>query len=157
MLLVALALVCGPVVAQESLGEPNGLPRAGEDLARATGELTALMRCPVCQGLSVAASTTPSARAMKAKAEELLALGYDEEQVLTHFESAYGEFIRLTPRAEGFNLTVWILPVMVLCLGGVLIWRRLAPGGGRLTAGGAGRKDSDLEIYLERVRREVAE
>jgi cytochrome c-type biogenesis protein CcmH/NrfF len=136
------------------MGEPNGAVRSGEELAEATEALARRMRCPVCQGLSVAASSSPSALAMKAKAEALLAQGYDEEQVLTYFESSYGEFIRLEPRAEGYNLLVWILPALGLALGAVLIWRRLSSGAnsGPLVAA---EEDAELEAYRERVRQEV--
>jgi cytochrome c-type biogenesis protein CcmH/NrfF len=134
------------------LGSPNGSPIAGEELAEATEELTRRMRCPVCQGLSVAASSSPSALAMSAKAEALLAQGYDGEQVLNYFESSYGEFIRLEPRAEGYNLLVWILPALVLVVGLALVWLRLRRGSG---VSALVEEDAELEAYRARVRQEV--
>jgi len=160
---LGLLLIAASIGAQELLserergilGEPNGAPRSGEELARATEELSSLMRCPVCQGLSVAASPTPSALAMKVKAEALLALGYDDEQVLTYFESSYGEFIRLAPRAEGYNLLVWILPPLALALGVALIWRRLRTGSESSRGTATTEDDAELMAYRERVRQEV--
>ncbi len=137
------------------LGEPSGGARSGEDLARATEDVSSRMRCPVCQGLSVAASSAPSAVAMKAKAEKLLAQGYDGEQVLIYFERSYGEFIRLEPRAEGFNLLVWILPALALALGGTLIWRRVRSGSDSSRGAERVEEDAELAAYRERVRQEV--
>ena len=140
---VLVLLAAGFAGAQEGLderslkllGEPNGAPRSGAELERATEAVTSLMRCPVCQGLAEADSTTPSALAMKAKAEVLLEAGYDEEQVLTYFETSYGEFIRLAPKARGFNLFVWLVPAIFLLLGAWLIWNRAR---GKVADEGAG-------------------
>ncbi len=158
---VAALLMSGGLVAQEDLderslqllGNPAGPPLSGAALERATEEVTSLMRCPVCQGLSVNDSSTPSALAMRAKAEVLLASGYDREQVLTYFETSYGEFIRLAPKPRGFNLFVWIVPAVFLLLGGWLIWSRLKRGPAKKDEM---EVDAELEAYRERVRREVS-
>jgi cytochrome c-type biogenesis protein CcmH len=161
MILVLVVAAVG--AAQESVdprvetivGPPNGPPIAGEELAEAAEDLASRMRCPVCQGLSVAASSSPSALAMFAKAEGLLARGYDDEQVLTYFESSYGEFIRLEPRAEGYNLLVWILPALGLAVGLALVWARLRRGSTVSPAAAPAEEDAELETYRARVRQEV--
>ena len=95
--------------------------------------------------------------AMQAKAETLLAAGYTAEQVLTYFESSYGEFIRLAPRAEGFNLVVWFLPLVGLLVGGLVIWMRLRrPRSPAETVPAEEGDDEELATYRERVRKESA-
>ncbi len=140
-------------VREVRLGAPAGPPLAGAELESLTEELASLMRCPVCQGLSVADSPTPLAAAMKNEVRELLAAGYSRAQVLDYFEQSYGEFIRLAPRARGFNLTVWLAPAVLLLAGLVLILRRRRAAGGAEPAAAA--PDPDLQEYLERVRQEV--
>lgn len=137
----------------ELLGAPQGRPLSDAELERATEEVTSLMRCPVCQGLSVADSHTPLALAMGAKAEALLEAGYSSDQVLGYFESSYGEFIRLSPRPEGFNLVVWILPGVGLLVGLLLIWYRLRRR--PETQPVAAADDGEMASYRERVRREA--
>ena len=39
---------------------------------------------------------------------ELLAAGYDQEQILAYFEHSYGEFVRLQPPLRGVNWLVWL-------------------------------------------------
>jgi len=134
-----------------ALGEPQGFALGGEALAARTEEVASLMRCPVCQGLSVAASPTDSALAMKEEVRALLAAGYTEEQILAYFERSYGEFIRLVPKTEGFNLFVWIVPLAALLLGLAVVAARL-----RRSAPAAAEVPPELADYLERVRREVA-
>ncbi len=144
-----------PAVRPERLiGEPAGAPLTGAELERRTEELSSIMRCPVCQALSVADSPSLSAIAMKEEVRDLLARGYTEDQVLRYFEQAYGEFIRLEPRARGFNLVVWLAPGLGLLVGVGLLAARLR--GRRAAAPAAVAADDDLAPYLERVRREVA-
>lgn len=136
------------------IGEPAGFALEGEALERATEELSSLMRCPVCQGLSVADSPTDSALSMKGEVRELLAQGYTDEQILAYFEASYGEFIRLEPKPEGFNLVVWLLPLAAVAAGGLLIAWRVRSWRPRPAAAKGG--EPELADYLERVRREVS-
>ena len=135
---------------------PAGDPLDGDELDRRTEEVASLMRCPVCQGLSVADSPTDSALAMKGEVREMLAAGYSEEQVLSYFERSYGEFIRLAPKAKGFNLLVWLAPVLGIVAGVLLVVARVRSARRTRPADDARPEvDPDLAPYLERVRREV--
>jgi cytochrome c-type biogenesis protein CcmH len=107
------------------------------------------MRCPVCQGLSVADSHTLAAAAMRGKVERLLAAGYSESQVLAVFEASYGEFIRLSPRPAGFNLVVWAAPVLVGLAGVIVVGWRLR------RARAASGEAAELETLRERIRRQA--
>lgn len=162
-LLGILILLCaGTVGAQDNedgeigvdkralLGEPAGPPRTGEELEAATDDLSKRMRCPVCQGLSVADSPSASALAMKNEVRSLLAEGYSETQIMTYFESTYGEFVRLVPKAKGFNWFVWLAPGAALIVGAflVLAWVRSHPSSAPV-------EDPELEEWQERVRQEV--
>ena len=106
---------------------PLGPPLSGAALDRATEEVASLMRCPVCQGLSVADSPSTSAVALKAEVRRQLALGYTGDQVIASFERSYGEFIRLAPKAEGFNWMVWLMPIVAFAVGALWIYLRLRP------------------------------
>lgn len=137
-----------------AIGEPQGTPLSGAELDERTEELTGVMRCPVCQGLSIADSGTMIALAMKEEVRQFLAAGYTEDQVLLYFEASYGEFIRLEPKPKGFNLMVWIAPIAALLLGLALVIYRLRSKPS-IAAPAAG-SDDDLAEYRERVRRETS-
>jgi len=158
-------------LARDLIGAPEGKRLTGTELDRVTMEVSSLMRCPVCQGLSVADSPTTSALAMREEARDLLASGYTDDQVLAYFERSYGEFIRLSPKPVGFNLVVWILPIAALAAGAFLIAggsrRRATAAAGKSAPAktksknadgaepGASAIPDDLAAYAERVRREV--
>jgi cytochrome c-type biogenesis protein CcmH len=114
-----------PVDVRQVVGAPRGAPLSGPALDRRTAEVSALLRCPVCQGLSVADSPATMAVNMRHQTRDMLAQGYDADQVLDYFEASYGEFVRLQPRLRGVNWIVWLAPLAVLVGGAFLIRRFL--------------------------------
>ncbi len=140
------------------VGAPAGAPLSGEALENRTREVASLIRCPTCQGLSIGASPSEAAVAMRGEAKDMLAAGYDEEQVLLYFEASYGEFIRLRPKAEGLNLAVWSAPVAFLLVGGSVIatamWKRRR--GNRQASASVLSTPEHLLPYVEIVRQETS-
>jgi cytochrome c-type biogenesis protein CcmH/NrfF len=103
------------------VGAPHGAPLVGAALEARAAEVSALLRCPVCQGLSVKDSPATMAQMMKAQVKDLLAAGYDQDQVLAYFERSYGEFVRLQPPLRGVNWLVWMGPGLGLLVGAGLV------------------------------------
>lgn len=151
------------------VGAPEGTPLLGAALEEKTNSVAAVLRCPVCQGSTVGDSPSQSARNMKAEVRDLLAAGFTADQVMAYFEFSYGEFVRLAPKAEGFNLFVWLAPILLLLGGGAvtaLAIRRFSAGAPQAAAVvGASEDGSDdmdhdtdaavdpeLDPYLDRVR-----
>lgn len=117
--------------AAQFVGQPKGTPLTGDVLFHRTNQVGGLLRCPVCQGMSVADSPSEMAVNMKGQVRELLARGYTEEQILKYFELSYGQFVLLKPKFEGVTSMVWILPVVALLIGAVVVFfvfRKLGSG-----------------------------
>ena len=118
-------------------------------------QIAAELRCPVCQGLSVADSPTQMAVQMRDLIRDRLEAGESPEAIKAYFVERYGEWILLAPKQKGFNLLVWVLPFLGLAGGaaGVLVvlgrWRRR-------TEAGLASPDSVDPAYLEKVRHEMA-
>jgi cytochrome c-type biogenesis protein CcmH len=111
--------------AAQFVGKPAAQPLTGDMLIKETHRVGGLLRCPVCQGLSVADSPAPMAVNMKEQVRELLARGYSEQQILAYFERSYGQFVLLEPKFEGVNTLVWILPIVVFLLGGGVLFLKI--------------------------------
>ncbi len=103
------------------VGPPKGEPLSGRLLDTRTEEVSALLRCPVCQGLSVADSPSDMAVKMKAQVKEMLAAGYEQRQILAYFEHSYGEFVLLRPPLRGVNWLVWLAPLLGLVGGAAVV------------------------------------
>jgi cytochrome c-type biogenesis protein CcmH len=81
-----------------------------------TNAVAAQLRCPVCQGVSILDSPAELAQQMRDLVREQLRTGKSPDEVKAYFVSKYGEWILLEPRASGFNILVYALPVLaVLC------------------------------------------
>jgi len=93
-------------------------------------ELAADLRCPDCESLSVADSSTPTARAIRADLRRRVDAGQSDEVIREAYVERYGESILLEPEGTGLGLLVWGLPVAVLIAGaaGLVLasrrWRR---------------------------------
>jgi cytochrome c-type biogenesis protein CcmH len=95
-----------------------------EEVETRTYALGKILRCPVCQGLSVADSQSDAAVAMKNRIKELVSMGYSDDQIIDYFIGRYGEFVLLEPKAE--HWFVWWMPLIGLGAGIGLValrWR----------------------------------
>lgn len=77
-------------------------------------EIASKLRCPTCRALSVQDSPSGMAQEMRDLVREQLQAGKTPDEVTAYFVERYGEWILLEPKAEGFNWTVWLLPVLLL-------------------------------------------
>lgn len=104
---------------------------AGTPLSPTAAALAGELRCPDCQGLSVADSRTAAADAIRREIADQLAAGRSPDEIRHTFVARYGEWILLAPR----DPSAWLIPGVALLAGlGVLgSWllagRRRAPGG----------------------------
>lgn len=113
-------LVLGAFAQEEAYlieGLPPGPKPAAEQVDRLARQIGSELRCPVCQGTSVADSTSESAQNMQARIKELVAAGYAEDQIKAYFVKGYGEWILLEPTSEGMNLLVWVAPGVAVGFG----------------------------------------
>lgn len=93
---------------------PPPPPDQVDDIAYAIGKG---LRCPVCQGLSVADSSSKAAVMIQARIRELVAAGYTAEQINDYFVTKYSEWILLEPPPSGLNWLIWLAPGLAGGLG----------------------------------------
>lgn len=111
------------------VGLREGLQPAEMTPQAQVAEIGATLRCPTCQGLSVADSPSKVATSMREIIAEQLAAGRSADEIRQHFVARYGDWILLSPRTSGIGWLVWMLPVMVIigALGGLIIALRGTP------------------------------
>ena len=119
-------------------------------LSQRVDEVARTLRCPTCEGESVAASETPIARSMRAQVRSQLRAGREPDQIRAWFVARYGESIVTTPPARGAYLALWLGPLAALGIAVLLVagWahrrRRMAVGadarGASGTTGLSGRR-----------------
>jgi cytochrome c-type biogenesis protein CcmH len=156
LLTLTLFLASGQYAPQQAGSEP--LAPALEARVQKLGKE---LRCAVCQGLSVSDSPSSMARAQLDKVRELVSQGKSDQEVRDYFVARYGEWVLLQPKAEGFNLFVWLGPLALLLGGGFVIYRQVrrepepsTPAASAPEAPNATPNDS-VDPYLAAVRREL--
>jgi cytochrome c-type biogenesis protein CcmH len=134
-------LAVAALLAVSSLA-PSTPPTPAAQAATLAGEL----RCPDCQGLSVAESRTAAAQAIRAQIVEQLADGRSPDEVRQSFVARYGDWILLRPSAPW----AWLVPLLVIAtaLVGVAAWilrRGTRPAAPRAAIDAATRRRLDEE------------
>jgi len=85
--------------------------------------------CAVCR-TPLAVANGPQADAERRQISRLIAQGKSEQQIKDALVAQYGERVLALPKAGGFNLAVYLVPVLVLVAGIALLlvalprWRR---------------------------------
>ena len=93
-------------------------PSRGTPTVRArTRSLASELRCVDCEGLSVADSSTASARQTRRDIEARIRRGQSDQDIRQVYVDRFGESILLKPSSSGIGVVVWALPVIVLVVG----------------------------------------
>jgi len=127
--LALIAAACLAVGASRTHG-----PTTAEDRVN---DVAKTIKCPTCQGESVADSNAPASREIRRDIADRLARGETGDQIRAYYASTpYGEAILLTPSGSGVTSVVWVLPVVVLAgaIAGLVVAFRRWRGSGALHA-----------------------
>ncbi len=115
-LLMALLLLAIPAAAQEPIGSVT------DDEVNAIAKE---LYCPVCESTPLDVCATQACADWREVIRTKLAEGQTEEEIKTYFELQYGPRALAEPPRRGITLAVWILPVIVVAVGGFLFYRYL--------------------------------
>ncbi len=109
--------------------------------------LGAQLRCPDCQGLSIADSPTRSAQEIRRQVSELIADGASDEEIRAHFVARYGEWILLAPSSPAW----WVLPfaVVLLAAAALVAWIVRRSGGATAASPPALSADERRRLHEE--------
>jgi cytochrome c-type biogenesis protein CcmH len=114
--------------------------------------ISAELRCPVCQGLSVKDSPSETARQMRDLVAERVREGKTDAQIEDEFRGAYGDWVLLAPPVASWNGLIWVVPIAALVAGVLVALRRMRPTDVELERPSA----AQLAALRERVRAEEA-
>jgi cytochrome c-type biogenesis protein CcmH len=140
--LVALVLASFPAVAvtpQERLADP-----ALEQRAR---QVSAGLRCLVCQNQSIDDSEAPLARDLRVLVRDRIKAGDSNTEVTSFVVARYGEYVLLRPPFGLHTALLWAGPALLFMAGAFGLWRMR-----RRHTGHVGEALSDAErLELARI------
>lgn len=114
--LLALPSAAHAVQPDEVMADPKLEARARD--------ISAGLRCLVCQNQSIDDSDAPLARDLRLIVRERLRQGDDDKAVVDYVVRRYGEFVLLRPVLAWHTALLWLTPPLVLALGGLGLWLR---------------------------------
>ena len=141
----------------------------GGDLALRAAErptLAAISQGLTCQcgcGLTVANCNHPTCSfsvPVREQIESMIGKGESGAQIIAFYRNQYGEKVLSAPTTEGFNMVAWVMPFLVVVLGGGVIvytanrWRSLPTPGG---AGGAPSTQADASQLDAELKQRLAD
>lgn len=90
-----------------------------------TDRISKNLRCLICQGQSIYDSQSEFALSIKTLIDIKLDKGESEEQIYSYFKEKYGEWIIYDPEFNVKTLLLWLIPLILFAIGGILIFRKL--------------------------------
>ncbi|WP_422768739.1 cytochrome c-type biogenesis protein CcmH [Plantactinospora sp. WMMC1484] len=146
------------LIAGALAGAWRSVAAGDDDPAR---RLAAGLRCPACQGESVADSRSPIAAAMREVIAGQLREGRSPDEIRGYLVDRYGTEVLAAPAARGWGLLLWTAPALALTglvvPAGYARLRSRRPGAaafGRRTPGrraGPGRRDRQMSDHGGRL------
>ena len=96
-----------------------GIAAGPEGTGDRVESLTAIIKCPQCQGESIKDSSALTARTMRTMVEERVAEGQTDDEILDFFRGLYGDQAILDPGLSANTVALWAVPAAAL-VGGVV-------------------------------------
>lgn len=89
-------------------------------------DISAGLRCLVCQNQSIDDSDAAVARDLRLLIRQQLTQGRSDSEVMDFVVARFGEFVLLKPRFRAGTIILWLAPfaILALALGAALRWRR---------------------------------
>ncbi|WNL43067.1 cytochrome c-type biogenesis protein [Halomonas sp. PAMB 3264] len=113
---LALLLVAGSALAAIEVREFSD-----PVLERRYVDLTASMRCPLCENQAIDDSSAPIAADMRQRVFELLHQGQSDGEIVNHMVERFGEYILYNPRLENRTYLLWGIPVALVVLAALVL------------------------------------
>tara|TARA_B100000902_G_C27183526_1_gene850165 strand:- start:221 stop:586 length:366 start_codon:yes stop_codon:yes gene_type:complete len=86
-------------------------------------KITKNLRCLICQGQSVYDSDSEFANSVKILVIQKLNEGFSEKEIYSFLKKKYGEWILYEPEFNKNTYFLWLLPILMFLLGGIIIFK----------------------------------
>lgn len=84
-------------------------------------QLTLELRCLVCQNQNLADSDAPLAQDLRREIFDMMQAGRSNDEIKTFLVDRYGDFVLYKPPIQGNTMALWLMPAVLLMLGGVVV------------------------------------
>ncbi|AQU83372.1 MAG: cytochrome c-type biogenesis protein CcmH [Halomonas sp.] len=112
MLLFAVSVIAGGIEVRE-FDDPV--------MEKRYRDLTASMRCPLCENQAIDDSDAPISGDMRERVYLLLQDGQSDIEIIDHMVQRFGDYILYNPRLENRTYLLWGLPIGLIFVGVLVV------------------------------------
>jgi cytochrome c-type biogenesis protein CcmH len=134
-----------------------------ETIDQRVHDIGSQLKCPVCQGESVADSPAAISQQMRGVIRQQVQEGKSDQQIIQYFEERYGSQIVWSPQWQGFTILIWLTPIGLMIFGALIIFYVLRSWLAVSHEGHASSEtdvtyvdEDDLAAYREQLEQELA-
>jgi cytochrome c-type biogenesis protein CcmH/NrfF len=117
-------------------------------------ELASQLMSPYCPGRTLSDCPSPQAGTLRMWIIVQESAGRSKDEVLEELYARFGDQVRAAPRAEGFGIAAYAIPVLAFLGGGILVGvflRRHTAASGDVSASKGAAASGPLDPELERL------
>ena len=81
------------------------------------------LMCPICEGLTLEQSQSKVAIDMREEIKKMIIKGMTDQEIKDYYVAQYGVIILADPPASGFNLLMWIIPIIFGLFGITILYK----------------------------------
>ena len=115
-------------------------------------------QCGTCPNLALYSCSCGTAERMRTEVKDLVDKGMESNEIMARFISTYGERVMATPKAEGFYLSAWGMPILLVLGFGTLIiiaLKRWSSSPAGVEVPNAPGKDKVIKAYSDKLDSEL--
>jgi cytochrome c-type biogenesis protein CcmH len=84
-------------------------------------QLSAELRCPMCQNETLADSNAPIAHDLRRQVFEMMQAGKSDDDIKAFLVDRYSQFVLYKPPVEPSTWLLWFGPLVLLAIGGIVV------------------------------------
>ena len=81
------------------------------------------LMCPICEGLTLEQAQSKVAIDMREEIKKMVIKGMTDQEIKDYYVAQYGVIILADPPASGFNLLMWIIPIIFGLFGITILYK----------------------------------
>lgn len=110
-------LVCSLLVAPMAVAKEAKPMVADPEMEKVVNEISAELRCLVCQNQTIADSSAGLAVDLKNQVREMVKRGQSQDEIVEYMVTRYGDFVLYRPPVKPTTMLLWAGPFLLLLIG----------------------------------------
>ena len=110
-------LVCSLLLASMAVAKEAKPMVADPEMEKVVNEISAELRCLVCQNQTIADSSAGLAVDLKNQVREMVKRGQSQDEIVEYMVTRYGDFVLYRPPVKPTTMLLWAGPFLLLLIG----------------------------------------